>query len=297
MLQRRTIKRGEWKAAERRASIAGGFGVVRFGRYKGQWAVSKTVQRASVAVVTELQVFQRIGKSKHPHIVELLDWSHEPARDEAVLYLEAGCIDLFEHVARRPLAHEVVRQVFSQLASGVFHLVMSHIAHLDIKLENVVVTHADGATGALHVKLIDFGLSHVYTPSDPPCSLTRMRGSPTYAAPEVQTASKDKPYSGFAADVWSLGICLYALQFMSFAWERAVADDRNFQRLMLDDQDKDLVSSLRAVHGDAIVDRSDPRAHAVLNGALTLLSDDGAWRRWDIHDVLADDYVLCCPWC
>lgn len=286
----RAIKHGTWKAAEQRASMEGGFGVVRFGIYKGRWAVAKTVKRASAAV-NELQVLQHVGKNNH--IVELLDWVCDEPCDGAVLFLEAGCIDLFDYVARWPLAHDAVRHVFSQLASGVSHLVSCKVAHLDIKLENVVVKHAYG--DKLRVKLIDFGLSHVYT-SEPARSLIHMRGSHFFAAPEVQTASKDMPYSGFAADIWSLGICLYALQFKSFAWDRAVADDRNFRRLMLDDRYKDIMSALRAVNGDTFVDRSDSRAHAVLNGALTLLHDDDTLcRRWDIFDILANDYVCRCP--
>ena len=84
------------------------------------------------------------------------------------------------------------------------------VAHLDLKLENFVLT----ACGK--IKLIDFGLSHVYHLDantgeyDRSTPLQNKGGSRHYIAPEVLTG---KGYDGFRADVWSLGICLFAMIF------------------------------------------------------------------------------------
>jgi maternal embryonic leucine zipper kinase len=57
-----------------------------------------------------------------------------------------------------------------------------------------------------NIKLIDFGL--VAQPDDPQDLLATCCGSPAYAAPEL---IRGGPYIGTRADVWSLGVLLYAL--------------------------------------------------------------------------------------
>lgn len=67
-----------------------------------------------------------------------------------------------------------------------------------IKQENILLDKNDV------IKLIDFGLC-----AQPENNmLLTSCGSPTYAAPEV---IKGTEYNGPAADIWSLGIVLYAI--------------------------------------------------------------------------------------
>jgi 5'-AMP-activated protein kinase catalytic alpha subunit len=56
-----------------------------------------------------------------------------------------------------------------------------------------------------NIKIVDFGLSNTYKQGE---LLKTACGSPCYAAPEMIA---DKRYSGLPADIWSLGIILYAM--------------------------------------------------------------------------------------
>lgn len=73
------------------------------------------------------------------------------------------------------------------------------IVHRDLKPENIMLQEGDV------LKVADFGLSNKI---DDGHSLMTSCGSPNYAAPEV---IEGKPYDGAQADVWSLGVILYAM--------------------------------------------------------------------------------------
>ena len=70
---------------------------------------------------------------------------------------------------------------------------------LDLKIENILISHSG------NIKIIDFGLSNLYNPSD---RLSTFCGSLYFAAPELLNA---KVYTGTEVDVWSFGVVLYVL--------------------------------------------------------------------------------------
>lgn len=74
------------------------------------------------------------------------------------------------------------------------------IVHRDIKLDNILLD-ANG-----RIKICDFGVSRQLSSESE--RMTEQCGTPAYIAPEIL---KDKGYEGFKADVWSAGVCLYAM--------------------------------------------------------------------------------------
>lgn len=70
---------------------------------------------------------------------------------------------------------------------------------LDLKIENILITQSE------QLKIIDFGLSNVYSPTE---QLNTFCGSLYFAAPELLKA---KEYTGPEVDVWSFGVVLYVL--------------------------------------------------------------------------------------
>ena len=115
------------------------------------------------------------------------------------------------------------------------------MARRDLKLENILLTKPappptkPAPTGhaptppPVSVKLVDWGLAHQHELA--PCGAVRPErlrsrcGSRSYMAPEVarlrdaargdhqRAEARGEPcgYDGFKADVWSLGVCLFAM--------------------------------------------------------------------------------------
>lgn len=102
-------------------------------------------------------------------------------------------------------SEDSARFVFVQLLKGVQHMHARNIAHRDLKLENILLSHT-GPMG-LTIKIGDFGLAkHV----DNRGYLTTVCGSPQYVAPEVVTGSNSAVY-GPKVDMWGAGVVLYML--------------------------------------------------------------------------------------
>ena len=88
---------------------------------------------------------------------------------------------------------------FRQLLSAVGYCHSFNICHRDLKPENILLTKN------LEIKVADFGMAALH--QTPEHRLQTSCGSPHYAAPEVIRATF---YRGDDADVWSMGVILYA---------------------------------------------------------------------------------------
>ena len=92
-----------------------------------------------------------------------------------------------------------IKRIFLQILLGLIHIHKKGIIHRDIKLDNILLNEN------LDCKICDFGVSRVMLPNE---VIYEKCGTPAYLAPEV---IQEKGYSGFKADVWSLGVLTYYL--------------------------------------------------------------------------------------
>ena len=110
-------------------------------------------------------------------------------------------------------------KIFLQLISVILFSHNKNISHLDIKLENILIQKIDNE---FNIKLIDWGLA--YLAKSPDKLITKVRGTHSYAAPEI---FNKREYSPYKCDVWSAGVCLFTLLYGFFPF--VIADKTDFR--------------------------------------------------------------------
>ncbi|RKP22481.1 kinase-like domain-containing protein [Syncephalis pseudoplumigaleata] len=153
--------------------------------------------------------------SGHAHIVRAVEMVECAERVFYVLEFAHGG-DLFSYAENKGfrLQEEEVRAITRQIISALLHINECGVAHLDLKLENVLFKDA----GHSHVLLADFGAAEVLGESSAP--ITRPTGTISYMAPEVlacyngmEDVIDETVRRGFdmLADNWSLGVLVHVL--------------------------------------------------------------------------------------
>jgi serine/threonine-protein kinase len=158
--------------------------------------------------INEAEVVNRIG---HEHIVDITDFGTTP---DGECYFVMEYLD-GESLAQRlrqagPFDTDRALHVAWQLADALAASHQAGVAHRDLKPGNVLLIKRGGDPD--YVKLIDFGLAKLLTPSGPGHLQTRtgeVRGTPHYMSPEqcrgIRAGIDER------TDIYSLGIVLYEL--------------------------------------------------------------------------------------
>ncbi|XP_023284323.1 triple functional domain protein isoform X2 [Seriola lalandi dorsalis] len=160
--------------------------------------VNKKLMRRD-RVTQELNLLQRL---QHPHIVSLIDTYETPSSYVLILEMADQGRLLDYVVSWGNLTEEKVACYLRDVLEALHYLHNCRIAHLDIKPENLLVTHS--SSGQPTVKLTDFGdavqlnSAHYVHP---------LLGSPEFASPELVLG---EPVS-LTSDLWSLGVVTYVL--------------------------------------------------------------------------------------
>jgi len=143
----------------------------------------------------------------HPHILKYYNFYQDAfiqlGKDEfkeysaiVMEYVPYG--DLFGLVSQRPFSEKLARTLFKQILSAIKYLHGQELAHLDLKLENILVDPKG-------IKLIDFDACESVKSN---LKVTSNKGSLGYRAPEI---SKGNAENLIAGDVYSLGIVLFIM--------------------------------------------------------------------------------------
>jgi len=183
----------------------GAFGKVNLGLHKltGENVAVKRIDKKYMKDEHhKKKIFQEVAILKlvrHKNIVRLF----EVFEDDRYLYLVmeyADGGDLLKYVKEKTrLFESEARYIFKQIVEGLGYCHKHKILHRDIKLDNILLD------SNFNVKICDFGVSRWINVGE---SITEQCGTPAYIAPEIIS---DDGYDNFYVDIWSLGVCLYAM--------------------------------------------------------------------------------------
>jgi len=121
--------------------------------------------------------------------------------------------DLFRLVQESEPNDQMHKEIFTQILNGVSFIHDSGFAHIDLKPDNILIFDKP--------KLCDFGMMV-------PLHKIRSdaRGTTRYMAPEVFNRQSYEP---LRADIWSLGVILFVLQFRKNPWNKPDVTDERFK--------------------------------------------------------------------
>lgn len=148
----------------------------------------------------EMKVLSRV---RHPRVLEVYEVIESSMYSQLISELLDG--ESLRHYAQRfpgqKLQENLARRFYQQVVEGVTYCHEKLVAHRDLKLENLLLDSSHE-----NVKIIDFGFAAQVTSKD--AMLRAFCGTPSYMAPEI---IRGDCYSGFATDVWALGVIVFAL--------------------------------------------------------------------------------------
>jgi serine/threonine protein kinase len=190
---------------------AGGMGSIHRGRDErlGEDVAIKILKPAHLDDAVLRERFRRealsLAKLRHPGIVTVLDFGEAEGDLYTVLELVRG--ETLERVMERDRPMTMLRAapILDQILAALEVCHDNDIVHRDVKPSNVMVSSVNGA---LHVKLIDFGLARMGAGMVEKLTETgTVQGTPHYMAPE-QCRGEDVGPEG---DVYSAGVVFYEM--------------------------------------------------------------------------------------
>lgn len=155
----------------------------------------------------------------HPNISSPLDID---IPHKSIIFDFSPSIDFFKHLSHNKNIHENI-SYFKQIIQGVSFMHNVGIAHMDLKLENIIIDLSSNL-----VKIIDFGESRIFHDSTHITDVIYdkgVHGTVPYMPPEEFLSPQ---YDPSKCDIWSLGIILYYIVYDSSPWYEASTHDNRY---------------------------------------------------------------------
>lgn len=203
-----------------------------------QWALKilKLNCEENEEALNEVRMLEGIT---HDNIVSVFDFAEEAEfkkdnkvkRVSYVAYELAEKGSLFDYVSQKgALSESTASHIFNQIVDAVEYLHLQGISHRDIKCENVVLD------SKFSPKLWDFG----FATKNIKCN--DLKGSQGYMAPEIITK---EGYVGQCADIFSLGVLLFAIVVGKLPFNNATQNDWLYKLISIGKMDLFWRTSIR----------------------------------------------------
>lgn len=217
---------------------------------------------------TEVEIFLSMD---HPHVCRLVDvYECDKLLNLVMECMEGG--ELFQRVVEKKKFNETdAAHATWQMLLALAYLHGKGIVHRDLKLENFLYDKKESD----HLKLIDFGFSHIW---DPNTTMASSCGTLSYLAPEVLNGKYTSQ-----CDLWSMGVIVFILLvgYMPFAgsekdqldrikkgkyhwkperWKHVSAGAQEFVTQLLQKDPKERLNTEQALNHPFIKNHQDARS-------------------------------------
>ncbi|XP_060775963.1 serine/threonine-protein kinase D1-like [Neoarius graeffei] len=184
---------------------SGQFGVVYGGTHRqtGRPVAIKVIDKTRFPAKQERQSKNEVAilqSLSHPGVIVLEGMFETPERTFAIMEkLHSDMLEMILSNENGSLPERTTRFLVMQILEALHYLHMRHIAHCDLKPENVLLASPDPFP---QVKLCDFGFARIIGEKSFRRSVV---GTPAYLAPEVISSH------GYnrSLDMWAVGVILY----------------------------------------------------------------------------------------
>ncbi|SGZ57643.1 CIC11C00000004586 [Sungouiella intermedia] len=242
----------------------GAFGKV----YLAQHLILNTLVVLKCGAVDDPNIVREIyyhRQLRHKNIVKL----YEVIKTETHLWMALEyCegLELFYYIyEKRRLNIDVCRHLFYQIVDGIKYVHSLNLSHRDLKLENILLADKRKTV----IKLTDFGFVREFNPNKRQF-LSTVCGTTAYMAPEVL---KNEKYSGFAVDIWSLGVILYAMVYGELPF----------------DEDDDLRNKYKIINEEPVY--NDTVAPDIIHLLKRMLNKD-PWVRPSLTEIFNSTFLI-----
>lgn len=242
----------------------GAFGKV----YLAQHLILNTLVVLKCGLIDDPNIVREIyyhRQLRHKNIVKL----YEVIKTEKHLWMALEyCegLELFYYIyERRRLNIDVCRHLFYQIVDGIRYVHSLNLSHRDLKLENILMADKKKTV----IKLTDFGFVREFNPNKRHF-LSTVCGTTAYMAPEVL---KNEKYSGFAVDIWSLGVILYAMVYGELPF----------------DEEDDLRNKYKIIHEEPVY--GDTVAPDIIQLLKRMLNKD-PWSRPSLTEIFNSPFLI-----
>lgn len=189
---------------------------------------AKVLKKHSDLFQKEINILNTLKVSNNPNIVNIISSGegliirkNHPQQTSQYLVLEyASKGELFNYIycAKSGLCERYSKVIFAKILRGVQACHNAGICHRDLKMQNILVDEN------FSPKICDFGFA-----TQNNNHLSEYLGTRNYACAEIL---RNKPYDGFKADIFSLGVVLLTLTTCKIGFVEATKYDPYYRLIM-----------------------------------------------------------------